>query len=163
MNKSKQILALITITVVLIMIGVFLVSRPPVDGSSVDTNYDCVNSLVLSNEVEQPLCVEIAATPSQLTRGLSGRDSIGEDQAMVFKFEDSNLHGIWMKDMRFDIDIIWLDDQGCVADVKAGAKPDSYPEIFHPSQPATYVVETAAGYAVTHNISLDDCASGSVL
>lgn len=42
--------------------------------------------------------------------GLSNRDSLCEDCGMLFEFPDKGRRTFWMKDMRFDLDIIWLED-----------------------------------------------------
>ena len=54
--------------------------------------------------------IEIAKTTAELTRGLSGRPTLAENSGLFFIFPNSGIHGIWMKDMDFPIDIIWLDE-----------------------------------------------------
>lgn len=53
------------------------------------------------------LKIEIVNTRSSIEHGLSGRASIGSD-GLLFVFNKVGNHRFWMKEMLFDIDIIWL-------------------------------------------------------
>ena len=102
------------------------------------------------------LSVEVADTPLLRERGLSGRASLLPLRGMLFEFEEDGVWGIWMKDMRFSIDIIWMDAHGTVKTVAHNAQPESYPKVFYPSAPTRYVLEVPAGFARTHNIVKGD-------
>ncbi|HEX2792373.1 MAG TPA: DUF192 domain-containing protein [Candidatus Paceibacterota bacterium] len=93
-----------------------------------------------------PSSIEVADTEALREQGLSARDSLGDDSGMLFVFPASGLHGFWMKDMRFSIDMLWLDDAGAIVHVVSNAAPETYPEIFTPPAPARYVLEVPAGY-----------------
>ena len=90
---------------------------------------------------------EIADSPEKQVQGLSGRTSIDDHYGMLFVFETPRIPGFWMKDMNFAIDIIWLSDTGEILGVEDSVSPDSYPNVFEPSVPVSYVLETRAGYA----------------
>ena len=51
----------------------------------------------------------IADTLATRALGLGNRSNIASDQAMLFIFDTSDRYGFWMKDMRFPIDMLWLD------------------------------------------------------
>lgn len=87
----------------------------------------------------------LATTSRSREKGLSGTDHLAPDQAMLFVFDTSDQWGIWMKDMNYPIDVVWLNDQKQVVYSVSNMNPDSYPEVFTPKQPARYVVEFAAG------------------
>lgn len=106
----------------------------------------------------QPLSAQVVRSPAERSRGLSGRSSLPDGQAMLFVFPASARHGIWMKDMRFPIDIVWLDESKTVVDIKRNATPDSYPHSFRPVEPARYVLELNAGFVERHNIVPGDHA-----
>ncbi len=97
--------------------------------------------------------VEIADTPALQQQGLSDRDSLEEGKGMWFVFPGETTQGFWMKDMRFAIDIIWVNGHGVVVTIKHNAQPDSYPEIFYPSATAQYVLEVPAGFTERHGIA----------
>jgi uncharacterized membrane protein (UPF0127 family) len=96
----------------------------------------------------------VADTQAKRVQGLSGHVPLGDDEAMLFIFETPDQWGIWMKDMFFPLDILWLDAEGKVIHAKAGATPESYPEVFMPAEPALYVLEAPAGFAERHRITV---------
>lgn len=102
------------------------------------------------------ISVEIVASDEDRMRGLSGRTSLSESEGLLFIFPSSARHGIWMKDMNFSIDIIWLDESGRVVDVKKGATPESYPETFRPRAEALYVLEVNAGVVENAGVQIGD-------
>lgn len=99
----------------------------------------------------QGFLFEIANTPQAKQQGLSGRATLNENQGMLFPFSEPSTPGIWMKDMRFAIDIIWLSDTGLVLGVEENVMPETYlenpPRVFYPPQPVSYVLEVRAGVA----------------
>ncbi len=87
-------------------------------------------------------------------RGLSGQESLGLTEAMLFVFPHDDKWGIWMKDMHFSIDIIWLDKDQRVVHIVESASPESYPESFRPTKEARYVVEVNAGMVKKKSIHI---------
>src|SRR5215203_893119 len=55
------------------------------------------------------LVADISVTNEQRTKGLSVKDGLAENEAMLFVFDNEAEHTFWMKDMKFPIDIIWID------------------------------------------------------
>ena len=100
------------------------------------------------------ILVTVADTPSTRARGLSGHDKLEPNDGMLFVFPESKLHGFWMKDMQFPIDIIWFDANHRVVDVSERADPESYPKVFIPRVPAQFVLEVPAGFFSDHHIKL---------
>lgn len=98
------------------------------------------------------LPVEVADTPAKRELGLSERESLQEDSGLLFVFQSDEEWGIWMKDMRFPIDIIWASKEGVVVHVEKNVSPETFPEVFSPDVPARYVLEVNAGFAVVHGI-----------
>lgn len=93
--------------------------------------------------------VEIAAISQDRIQGLSGRNCLELGSGMLFTYGLSGDYCFWMKDMKFAIDIVWLDDEGVVVTVKDNVSPETYPDSFCPSRPAQYVLEVPAGYAAS--------------
>ena len=54
--------------------------------------------------------VEVVSTPEEMSLGLGNRQSIPPRQGMLFIFPEYARHSMWMKNMRFPLDIVWLDD-----------------------------------------------------
>lgn len=101
--------------------------------------------------------VVIAKTSEELQRGLSGTKSLPENDVMLFVFPTSDRWSIWMKDMNYAIDIIWIDGRNQVVYMVKNALPSSYPtQKFYPDKPAKYVVELNSGTIEKTEIRLGD-------
>lgn len=103
-----------------------------------------------------PLEVELAVTDEDKKQGLSERRDISFSEGMLFVYDKSGYPTIWMKDMNFPIDIIWLSKEKEVVDFKTEVSPETYPDSFSPKKPAIYVLETKAGFIKKHNIKVGD-------
>ncbi len=93
--------------------------------------------------------VEVASSQSARQKGLSGHKLLQEGEGMLFVFENMALHGFWMKDMKFAIDIMWFDRDCQVVGEKVGVAPETFPTVFYPEKEAMYVLETKAGVTET--------------
>jgi hypothetical protein len=82
---------------------------------------------------------EIVSTQSDLEVGLAKYNKLEENQAMYFDLKTKAIQTFWMKDMKFDIDIIWIDDD-LVVGVSQGYFKDPYALIQSPA-PANFVLE----------------------
>lgn len=90
--------------------------------------------------------VTVADSDDERVRGLSGTPQLEDGTGMLFIFDESSYHGIWMKDMKYPIDIIWLDEDRKIVHLEEFATPESYPErTFTPQVPAKYVLEMPVG------------------
>jgi len=99
------------------------------------------------------LRIEYATTTATRERGLGNRESIAPDQGMLFVFPKDERYGFWMKDTLVPLDIFWLNDKGQVVSIAQDVATSTYPNVFYPSAPARYVLETAAGFAHEHAIA----------
>jgi uncharacterized membrane protein (UPF0127 family) len=98
--------------------------------------------------------VLLAETPEAQQQGLSGKAALKPNEGMLFLFEDPQIQGFWMKDMRFSIDIIWIDKNWQIAGISPNLSPDSYPEVFYSPQEVQYVLEVPAGFSTRENLSV---------
>lgn len=85
--------------------------------------------------------LEVVDTPQARARGLGGRQELPDTHGMLFNFDSPDTHSIWMKDMLIDIDILWLNQDKEIIYLKDNASKDSYPEVYRPEIPASYVIE----------------------
>lgn len=98
---------------------------------------------------------ELARTPAEQHRGLSGRTSLVEGEGMLFLYpHESTVLGFWMPDMLIALDIIWLNSKFEVVTIKENATPESYPEIFYPTAPAQYVLEVPSGWTAQQGVQV---------
>ncbi|MDB5176652.1 MAG: hypothetical protein JWN75_320 [Candidatus Saccharibacteria bacterium] len=100
------------------------------------------STLSLKNQTYQ---LTIARTEADREQGLSDTESLPADHAMLFVFPTISKPGIWMKDMNYPIDIVWLDTDKKVVYTVVGAQPSSYPKIFQTDKDSRYVIELPAG------------------
>jgi uncharacterized membrane protein (UPF0127 family) len=98
--------------------------------------------------------VSVAESDRERKIGLSGRESLSINEGLFFVFDREGKHSIWMKNMRFAIDIIWLDKSFEVVDIKENVLPESFPEVFSPRADALYVLELKNNSSKKYDISL---------
>ncbi len=101
------------------------------------------------------LVADIAATYEQMTRGLSVKDSLDENEAMLFVFDEEAEHTFHMKNMKFPIDIIWIDADKTVVHIEHNLPPCSsglFCPTYKPIGDSLYVLETVGGFAQKHDI-----------
>ena len=114
-----------------------------------------INTLRIKDEL---LNIEIASNHSNQKKGLSNRESLCKNCAMLFLFEEEAKHSFWMKDMNFPLDILYIQDDKIVEifkDVQVLDNMDEITEIF-PNQKADKVLELNAGWCDVHQIQVGD-------
>jgi uncharacterized membrane protein (UPF0127 family) len=105
------------------------------------------------------LRVYLAVTNDQQIKGLSVKDHLKENEGMLFVYEQPSRQGFWMKDMKFPIDIIWLDNNGTVVYIKNSLQPCIMTFAFlcptyTPDKDSLYVLETGSGFSKKHGIKI---------
>lgn len=104
---------------------------------------------------------DIASSADARRKGLSGRDSLAISGGMLFVFDASGDYPIWMKAMKFPIDIIWIDENKRIVYIVQSAVPepgkkDSQLTQYKPNASAKYVLEINAGLVRANNLQVDD-------
>ncbi len=134
---------------------VLFVSSAP---STSSMNSDIQRVAFESGDTPVVVDVDVLDTSDKRKRGLSGKEQLPEGTGALFMYEKSQRIGIWMREMQFPIDIIWMNQSGRVVSIKENAAPESYPEVFRPPEPARYVLEVNAGFVDQYNIQAGDVA-----
>lgn len=83
--------------------------------------------------------LELAQTPTEKSRGLSFRPSLALDHGMLFLFDTPGYYPFWMKDMSFDIDIVWISEDKVIGVTTAKASDGLKP--LYPPGPVSRVLE----------------------
>jgi hypothetical protein len=99
------------------------------------------------------LQAEVMVNDEDRAMGLMFRPSLPIDRGMIFVFEAADFHAIWMKNCKFPIDIVWLDEAKTVVHVAESVPPckaDPCPS-YTPLRRAAYVIELNAGQARREN------------
>lgn len=162
-NRKKIVLArkttnfIVVIIVALLFVALTVFALHGSSGEDVSPITQEQNTLAAEeNDKDRLLCVrvspndseclyaETAVTPAELQRGLSGRDNLLHNHGMLFDFRQVAEHCMWMPDMAFAIDIVWLDTDQRIVTIKPDIAPETYPESFC-GESARYVLEVNSG------------------
>ena len=97
----------------------------------------------------------LADTPFKQMLGLMERDKLGKGECMLFIFGTPARYSIWMRNMRFPIDVIWLDEKKRVVTIKENFKPARGFDfsVERPGKPSKFVIETEAGFVKKNKIN----------
>lgn len=99
--------------------------------------------------------VEVADNSEERRLGLMGRAKLPSNRGMLFVFEVEERHSIWMKNTLIPLDIIWLNSDGEIVEVKQGVlpcHPGTYCPIYTPAVPARYILELNGGLSERRNL-----------
>ncbi|MBI5358266.1 DUF192 domain-containing protein [Candidatus Amesbacteria bacterium] len=96
--------------------------------------------------------IEIAQNDFEREQGLSGRDGLPTNTGMYFIFEKADRHAFWMKDMKFDLDFIWIQN-GRVVYLSEHV---SNPATIYPPMPVDRVLEVPSDFVQQNHIAIGD-------
>ena len=135
-GKTKLFLTILVI-VLLILVGFALYKNKQNDVKVV-----CIESKKCFN-------VESVSTPDKMQLGLGNRDSLNQESGMLFIFPQDVYTGFWMKDMRFPIDLLWIDSTMKVVGIEKNMQPctESSCPTFDSKVKIRYVLEINSGLA----------------
>ncbi|MEO8933040.1 MAG: DUF192 domain-containing protein [Xanthomarina sp.] len=106
--------------------------------------------------------IEIAANEYKTQTGLMYRNSMKENQGMLFVFEDETPRSFYMKNTLFALDIIYLNSNKTIVSFQENAQPLSEKSL--PSNaPAKYVLEVNAGLVAKWNLQVGNKMEYSVI
>ena len=102
---------------------------------------------------EKQYLVEIAKTQEEKEQGLQGRESLNENEGMLFDFTDTDGEvSMWMKNTLIPLDIIFINDDDEVIKVVQGIPNDETPIV---KQAVSYVLEVNAKSGIKVGDELD--------
>ncbi len=112
----------------------------------------CINQVCIK--------AELALTHSEQERGLMYRRSLAKNCGMLFIFREDNFYSFWMKNVRFPLDMIWINQDKVVVDITNSAPicSDSCESIM-PREKVRYVLEISSGFTLSHRIHIGDKVS----
>lgn len=103
--------------------------------------------------------VAVAASQQELEVGLSETKSLSQNQGMIFLFEKPDYYSFWMKNMKFPIDIIYI-NQDTIVTIKNNVAPpknnNEIPIIYTPTEPSDKVLEIQANLSKKYNFKKGD-------
>ncbi|HAO64947.1 TPA: hypothetical protein DCQ44_03135 [Candidatus Taylorbacteria bacterium] len=154
---------LYVITSIIIIVGVFYVGYLRAVAPTSNSNGSAKTGVLENGAIKNyktiqigraTIQAELATTEAQQVQGLSGRTSLATSTGMLFVFDRADKWGIWMKDMNFPIDVLWIDSNLKVNYIVENMTPASYPTTYWPQTPASYVLEIPVGTIKSDGISV---------
>ena len=103
---------------------------------------------------QEDFTVQIATTPSQLSKGLSNRKELCQNCGMLFVFPNSQILTFWMKDTLIPLDMIFIDQNKKIVNIVTAKVGDL--SIKYSTTPALYCLELNAGKALELNLKNGD-------
>ena len=107
------------------------------------------------------LNVEIADTPESREQGLMNRTSMGEDEGMIFVFDDESKVSFWMKNTQLPLSIAFIAADGTIRQIE-DMEPESLASV--PSyRNVLYALEVNQGWFDIHGVNPGDVVDVSGL
>lgn len=102
--------------------------------------------------------VEIADSKEEQASGLMYRTSLDTNKGMLFIFNDEQQRIFWMKNTKIPLDIIFIDANNNIVDIKEDFQPCTAAELCEKyiSTPAQYALEVNAGFVKEYGVSIWD-------
>jgi len=100
--------------------------------------------------------MELALTPEERARGLMGRESMADDEGMLFVYPDTKPYpaevSFWMKDCLIPIDVIFLSRKGEIVSIHEmeppePGTPDEDLKAYPSGEPVQFAIEVRGGLA----------------
>jgi len=159
-KNYKPLIVKIGITIiVLAVISIFVLNNCQDETSEMHYyTFKKEGELTFVDSVDNPIVkidIEIADNEYERQLGLMNRESMEENQGMLFIFPQERYQSFWMLNTMFSLDIIFVNSNKEIVTIHKNTAPlseQSYPS----TAPAQYVVEVNAGFCDTHNIKQGD-------
>ena len=103
--------------------------------------------------------VEVADTPAARQRWLTFReDRLPLNTAIILVYDKPDLYSLWLLNIQFNIDLVWLDNKGNVVYIVKNAPPcktplDASDCTYKNTRPAKYILAATAGFVDYYNIT----------
>ncbi len=101
------------------------------------------------------IAIEIADNQQQRETGLMGRPTLGENNGMLFIFEQEQPLAFWMMNTMISLDMAFVNAQKEIVTIHTNTTPFST-ESYPAAKEGMYVVEVNAGFCERHGISEGD-------
>ena len=105
----------------------------------------------------------VADSVTERIEGLSGTPFLPENVVKLFVFNREGEHAIWMKDMNYPLDILWVAEEGEIVHIEENVSPDTYSaenprasRSYQSPVPAWFVIEANAGFVASNTIAVGD-------
>ncbi|WP_284280436.1 MULTISPECIES: DUF192 domain-containing protein [Limnobacter] len=103
---------------------------------------------------KQSIVAEVADTPETRETGLMNRGNLPDNKGMLFVFQDSQPHCMWMKNTPNDLDVAFADAEGQILNVE-NMKAETL-DIHCAKGFSVYALEMRSGWFKDHKVKRGD-------
>lgn len=105
----------------------------------------------LNGEHTKNIVVEIPETLEEQSIGFMNRDQITYDQGMLFIFSEPRIASMWMKNVNFPLDMIFIDNRQLILNIEKNTKPRTS-DLYESKGLCKYVVEVLGGFCEKYKV-----------
>lgn len=129
----------------------FLISCPKISNKNLnDVTIDNGKKIIKLN-------VEIADENQERQKGMMFREKLDENSGMLFVFDEEGNRTFWMKNTMISLDMIFIDKNFRIIDIKNAVPCDAEPcVLYKSSMPALYVLEVNSNFSAKNNVKVGD-------
>ncbi len=98
---------------------------------------------------------ELAITETQKAKGLMFRQSLPENNAMIFIYDSPQRVSFWMKNTEIPLDIAFLDKNGVITEIRQ-MYPRNLNSVTSSSDSIVYCIETNQNWFLKNNVGVGD-------
>lgn len=100
----------------------------------------------------------IADNDLKKQKGLMNVSKLDANEGMIFLFDHESKATFWMKNTLIPLDIIWVNKDMKIVDIKENAQPcdSNQCPFIYPADISKYVIELNSGYTKKHSIKVGD-------
>ena len=127
--------------------------KPKEDGSRSRTlDYErTVSFLSAEGDTISTIQAAIADDDKERSQGLMNVNELPATKGMLFIFDENKPRSFWMANTPLSLDIIFVNADKTIVRIHHSTQPFSERNLTS-EQPARYVIETNAGYCISHDI-----------
>ncbi len=108
-----------------------------------------------NGKLTKKISIEFAATEEKRSQGLMYRQSLGENEGMLFIFDKEEPQSFWMRNTYITLDLIYVNANKEIVNIAKMATPQSEAQILS-EKPAQYVLEVNGGFCDRYQIKAGD-------
>lgn len=149
----KRFFLILTVLVGLSVIFIILLNKPT-DQGNIPKNLDVRHVKIK----DQTLVTYLPQTSLASQTGLAAFDNFSDDRAMLFRMPTKTRPSLWMKNMKFDIDMVWLGPDDQVVHITQNVSHKDQTTVYRAPREsnAKCVVELNAGASQRLKLKLGD-------
>lgn len=152
-QSSKLVLMLVVIMLAVAVINEFaLKQHSQKENAAAPAQYATV-TLFPQNAKPLQIKAEVASTEEQITKGLMFRQSLADNEGMLFVYHDSAVRNFWMKNTPIPLDMIFIAENETIAKIHHAVPCTSDPcPLYNSGGPVKYVLEVNANLTADYGI-----------